>query len=126
MLLSVNFKQKFCFSEIFTKDIDADAEKVVKKSFSPEATYKNEFDIDLDAIPPWKTFQKLQMYLHTASLEPQDLKYEMIIDFVNELFECMNKHVLPDPIYRTIAIIMVHLFSLIGLSYKDNVTISIP
>lgn len=111
--------QKICFvfTDIFTKDIEGDAEKVVKKSFSTELTSKNEFDIDLDAIPPWKIFSELQMQLHTTSLEPQYLKFEAVNDLIDKLFDCINKHVLPDPMYRTIATLMVHLFLLIGKFY---------
>lgn len=86
----------------------------MKKSFSTEPVSKIEFDIDLDAIPPWKLFQELQMLLHNASLEPQDLGYDVIYKFIDELFENLNKHVLPDPMYRTIATLTVHLFLLIG------------
>ncbi|XP_031618748.1 protein disks lost [Contarinia nasturtii] len=108
--------------EIFSKDIQADVEKVLKNTLLNLPQMENTFDIDLTKLPPWKTFDALQYKLHQLSMCPDEIHIDDVNKICTEIRKCITEHVLPDPMYRTIGIMTVHLVLLLICNRHDVVT----
>lgn len=100
--------------EIFSKDIQADVEKVLNNTLSNQPQMENTFHIDLTKRPPWQTFDELQLKLHQLSMYPGQMNTDDINEICSEIRKCITEHVLPDPMYRTIGVMMVHLLLLLS------------
>lgn len=98
--------------DIFSKDIQADVEKVLKKSNQPQM--ENTFLIDLTKRPPWKAFDELQCKLHQLSMYPEQIHSDDINKICTEIRKCISEHVLPDPMCKIIGIMTVHLVLLLS------------
>lgn len=101
-------------SEIFSKDIQADVEKVQKNTLLNLPQMENTFVIDLTKRPPWQTFDELQCKLHQLSMYPEQIHSDDVNKICTEIGKCITEHVLPDPMYKTIGVMMVHLVLLLS------------
>lgn len=105
--------------EIFSKDIQADVEKVLKNTLSNQPQMENTFVIDLTKQPPWKTFDELQYKLHQLSMYPEQVhSSDDVNNICTEIRKCISEHVLPDPMYKTIGIMTVHLVLLLSKWFR--------
>lgn len=100
--------------EIFSKDIQADVEKVLKNTLLNQPQMENTFHIDLTKRPPWQTFDELQRKLHQLSMYPEQMSRDDVNKICAEIRKCITEHVLPDPMYKTIGVMMVHLLLLLS------------
>lgn len=105
------FHQKI---DIFSKDIQADVEKVLKNTLLNLPQMENTFDIDLSKRPPWQTFDELQYKLHQLTMHPNEIHSDDVNKICTEIRECITQHVLPDSMYKTIGIMTVHLVLLLS------------
>lgn len=101
-------------SEIFSKSIQDDVDKVLKKTMLNITQLETAFEIDLVKNSPWMVFNELQCRLHIASLTPDKIDYEDIIKMTDEIHSCVNDHRLPDTMYKTTGIMTLHLLMLLG------------
>lgn len=100
--------------EIFSKDLQADVEKVLKNTLLNQPQMENTFQIDLTKQPPWQAFDKLQCKLHKLSMFPEEIKSSDVNEIGSEIRECISVHVLPDSMCKTIGVMMVHFLLLLG------------
>lgn len=110
-----SFSLFFFLLEIFSKDIQADLEKVLKNTLSNQPQMENTFLIDLAKRPPWQTFDILQHALHELSMYPEQVHSSDDVNKIcTEIRKCISEHVLPDLTYKTIGIMTVHLILLLS------------
>lgn len=100
--------------EIFSKDIQADVEKVLTNTLLNQPQMENTFKIDLVKRPPWQTFDDLQYKLHQISMFPDQMQSDDIDRICSEIKNCITEHVLPDPMCKTIGVMMVHFLLLLS------------
>lgn len=62
--------------------------------------FDNKFDINLNAITAWKSFEDLQQQLHIASMRPDALNTSNIIITVDNLIQTIGSNSLPSTMYR--------------------------
>ncbi|XP_055295120.1 protein disks lost [Sitodiplosis mosellana] len=108
--------------EIFSKDIQADVEKVLKNTPLNLPQMKNTIHIDLTKRPPWQTFDELQCKLHQLSMYPAQINSDDVNKICWEIGKCITEHVLPDPMYKTIGDMSVQLVLLLIWNCHDVVT----
>lgn len=109
--------------EIFSKDIQADVEKVLKNTLTNQPQMKCTFHIDLTKRSPWKTFDDIQLKLHELSLKPEQMLDSSTINGIcMEIRNCINGHTLPDSMYRTIGQSTVYLAVLLICNRHDLIT----
>lgn len=101
-------------TEIFSKDIQADVDKVLKNTLLNQPQMENTFEIDLSKRPPWKMFDELQCKLHQLSMYPERVQNDDIDEILTEIQKCITEHVLPDSMYKTIGVTTVHLILLLS------------
>ena len=100
--------------EIFSKDIQADVEKVLKNTPLNLPQMKNAIHIDLTKRPPWQTFDELQCKLHQLSMCSEEIHGDDVNKICTEIEKCITEHVLPDSMYKTIGDMTVHLVLLLS------------
>lgn len=100
-------------TEIFSKDIQADVQKVLNNTLSMQPQMENNLKIDLTKRPPWKVFDELQCKLHQLSMHPEQMPIDDIEKFLTEIQNCVMQHVLPDSMHKTIGTMTVHLLLLL-------------
>lgn len=100
--------------EIFSKDIQADVEKVLKNTPLNLPQMKNAIHIDLTKRPPWQTFDELQCKLHQLSMCSEEMLGDDVNKICTEIEKCITEHVLPDAMYKTIGDMTVHLVLLLS------------
>lgn len=82
------------YSEIFSKDIQADVEKMLNNTLTIQPQTENTFKIDLTERPPWKVFDGLQCKLHQLSMYPDQMQTDHIEKILTEIHKCIKQHVL--------------------------------
>lgn len=129
--LHVNFQPHFPFSflllcllfmlthtntqiEIFSKDIQADVENVMKKSKTNQTTSTTTFEIDLTKRSPWQVLDELQFNLHMASITPYRVTIDAIETLMDDLYSCVIDHRLLDAMCRSIGTMAIYLLQLLG------------
>lgn len=100
-------------TEIFSKDIQADVEKVLNNTITMQPQMENTLEIDLTKRPPWQMFDELQCKLHQLSMYPEQIKRDDIEKILQEIENCVQQHVLPDSMHKTIGMMTVHLILLL-------------
>lgn len=108
--------------EIFSKDIQADAEKILNRTSMKLTQMKTTFTIDITKRPPWQTADDLQYKLHQLSMFPQKIHGENINQICMDIEKCISEHVLPDPMCKTIGVMMINLLLLLICNRNDLVT----
>lgn len=109
--------------EIFSKDIQADVDKVLKNSLANHPQMKSTFHIDLAKRSPWKTFDDIQLKLHELSLKPQQIPDSGTINGIcMAIRNCISEHTLPDSMYKTIGQSTVYLAVLLICNRHDLMT----
>lgn len=109
--------------EIFSKDIQADVDKVLKNSLTNQPQMKSTFQIDLAKRSPWKTFDDLQLKLHELSLKPQRIPDSGTINGTCiAIRNCISEHTLPDSMYKTIGQGTVYLAVLLICNRHELMT----
>lgn len=111
--ISINF-DLFFFAEIFSKNIQDDVDKVLKKTMLNLTPLETAFEIDLAKKTPWIVFNELQFRLHLASWTPDRINYGDILQMTDDIQSCVNDHRLPDTMYKTTGIMTLHLLMLLG------------
>lgn len=107
---------------IFSKDIQVDVDRILKKSSLNQSQLENELKIVLSKRPPWQTFDALQQKLHQLTMHPERIQGDGINAILADIQDCITEHVLPDAMCKTIGIASVQLILLTICNRHDVVS----
>lgn len=110
----------FLVSDIFSKDIETEAGKIIKRAQSGHTTDAAEtMTISIDHKYPSRMSHNFLVVQHYTSMYPERLTTEMLLSLLEELIECFTYNVLP---LRNILISVNQLIILVIARKWDIVT----
>uniref|UniRef100_A0A336MQR7 CSON002701 protein n=1 Tax=Culicoides sonorensis TaxID=179676 RepID=A0A336MQR7_CULSO len=106
-------------TEIFSKTIRVDAERLAKSNQTDTELQQTNFAIHLSKHIPSEFFFHLQEMQHIASLKPEKLSHEMLTSFFEETYEILSKQLFTANLYRTSGFVLLHIIQTVIVTRPD-------
>ncbi|XP_055684559.1 protein disks lost isoform X2 [Lutzomyia longipalpis] len=93
-------------------DLTVEAIKIAKNIHSAQQGGAAEMKIDISGPLPSDVFEKLQQFLHTASMKPSELSGEALLQWLEDLKNCLAINTFVPQIYKTAAFMLHELMQI--------------
>lgn len=106
-------------SDIFTKTIRSDAQRQAQQNELNQGIQNTNFNIVLSDHSPATFFNDMQNILHQASLSPNDIKKDNLMNLFEEASIVIKEQTLTSNLYRTCGLTIVQLTQLLIAKRPD-------